>query len=171
MERLIITPENAIALNKAFENLLRCAFSLQKITMELAPEAPATFNDELNDYCRELQRNTRIPILYTARGLDALPMKGSRPGMAYRILQHLLFAAMKSPELEHVQLELEYSQNLLGLRLYTKPALYSAAALEEQGGRYWKEMQNLLHRLNGSISWQTGAASGPVLRVNIPGIS
>lgn len=173
MDKLIITPDNALALNQAFENLIRSVFSLQKITMELKPESPATgnFNSELEEYCRELQRNIKIPILYSERGLDRIPEQGFRRGTVYRIIQHLLYAAVRSPQADRIELDLEYDGANLVIRITGKSDWLSVETLEKQGGRYWKEMQNLIRKNNGSISWKLSANSLIQITIHIPGIS
>lgn len=173
MDKLIITPDNALALNQAFENLIRSVFSLQKITLELKPDIPATgnFDSELQEYCRELQRNTKIQIRYSAQGLDRIPAQGFRRGTAYRVIQHLLYAAVRSAQAGSIDLELGYDDEKLSIQLKSQDSWLTEDAMEKQGGRYWREMQTLLRRNNGSITWNSSSGALNQVTIYIPRIS
>ena len=173
MDRLIITPDNALALNQAFENLVRSVISLHKITMELTPYSSTTgkFQDELEEYCRELQRNTRIPVSFSAMGLDQIPVPGFRRSTAYRIIQHLLYTAIRSPQADRIDLGLEFDGSTLVIRLTGNTNWLNPASLEILGGKYWREMQSLLTRNNGSLTWDNSLHPVSRITVYFPGIS
>ncbi len=173
MDRLIITPDNALALNQAFENLVRSVFSLHKITMELTPYSPATgnFQNELEEYCRELQRNTKIPVQFSAMGLDRIPESGFRRSTAYRIIQHLLYTAIRSPQADRIDLDLEFDNSTLVIRLTGNNNWLNPGSLEIQGGKYWREMQTLIKRNNGSMNWDNSIDPMSRITVYFPGIS
>lgn len=171
MDNLILTPETALALNKAYDNLLRCVLGLQKITAELTPEATVenSLQQELKEYCRELQRNTRISIRFTCTGMNETGLQGIRSGIIYRMAQHLLFAAIKSDSPEKISLDLRASGSGLELEMRIKSGNPNLFRPEISGRKYWQELLDLANSIGASLAQESNPQSGNGIILNIPG--
>ena len=170
-ENLIMTPDNAQAFERSIDMLDSSIREMRRVAHNMMPEILIKYglDTALKEFCSEIDRSGVIHANYQSVNMKENELGQTTAVNVYRIVQELVNNAIKHAAAKNVlvQAHVFTQEKLLAITVEDDGKGFDTAALGQQEGMGWKNIQNRVEFLTGRLDVQTAPGKGTSVMIEI----
>lgn len=163
-ENLIMTPDNAQAFERSIDMLDSSIKEMRRVAHNMMPEVLVKYglDTALKEFCGEIDRSGVIHTNYLSINMEAVEIPHITAVTIYRIVQELVNNIIKHAAAKNilVQAHISLQEKLLAITVEDDGKGFDIAALGQQGGIGWKNIQNRVEFLKAKLDVQSAPGKG-----------
>lgn len=159
---LDIPPENDEAYTKGMEMLDTSIDEIRRIAHNMMPETLVKFglDTALKDFCSNIDQGGVVQVIYQSIGLENHNMNQSKAVSLYRIVQELMYNALKHAQAKTVIVQLIKNDDKLSLTVEDDGIGFEPTILKDNTGIGWSNIYSRVNLLNGKLDIHSTPKNG-----------
>lgn len=170
-ENLIMTPDNMQSFERSIDMLDSSIREMRRVAHNMMPEVLIKYglDTALKEFCNEIDRSGVIDANYVSINLEKTEVPQTTSVTIYRIVQELVNNAIKHATAKTVLVQAHVSpqEKLLAITVEDDGKGFDTAALSQQEGMGWKNIQNRVEFLKGKLDVQSAPGKGTSVMIEI----
>ncbi|CAG5069998.1 hypothetical protein DYBT9623_02738 [Dyadobacter sp. CECT 9623] len=165
---VILPEESALTFTRALNQLDGAIGEMRRVAHSMMPETLVRFGliDALTDFCDGISTSGTLKVTMQHFGLEKR-LDSSVEIVLYRIVQELLNNVLKYAEATEVQVQLTKADHVVSLTVEDNGKGFDLAALEQNKGAGFRNVQARVDYLNGRLDIQSAPGEGTSILVEI----
>ncbi|MFT3827418.1 MAG: histidine kinase [Chitinophagaceae bacterium] len=170
-ENLIMTPENAQAFERSIDMLDSSIREMRRVAHNMMPEMLVRYglDTALKEFCNDIGRSGAIHISYQSIGMNEANIEQTTAVTIYRIVQELVNNAIKHAAAPNLLVQLHFSEQERSLAITVEDdgKGFDKDHLSQSAGMGWKNIQNRVEFLKGTLDIQSSPGKGTSVMIEI----
>ncbi len=160
---------NKAAYDKGIQMLDTSIEEIGRIAHNMLPETPLKFglDTALRDFCSNANVERDMKVSYQSIGMQAVALDQSRLIGLYRIVQELVYNALKHSHAREVIVQLIHDNGRLSLAVEDDGRGFDPALLDQAMGIGWNNIRNRVNLPKGTLDLQTAPEMGTTVEIII----
>ncbi len=164
---LIMTPENAQALERSIDMLLSSIHEMRRVAHNMMPEALVKFglDTALNNFCNDVNQSSALKVTYQSMGLADAVVDESTSITIYRIIQELINNIIKHAAAASAIVQLSKTGQQYSIIVEDNGKGFDTAILKSSKGIGWSNIQSRVEYLKGTVDIQSKPDQGSSVHI------
>jgi len=168
-EDLAATPENRRAFDRSIDMLDSSIREIRRVAHNMMPEALIRFglNTALRDFCKDVTQSGTLKISYQSIGMDAVAISQTTGIVIYRIVQELIYNAVRHASATSAIVQLTCSGKRLALTVEDNGRGFDTGRLRDGQGLGWINIRHRVEYLGGRCDVTSRPGEGTSVHLEV----
>lgn len=165
---LTIPAENENEFNKGMKMLDTSIDEIRRIAHNMMPETLVKFglDTALEDFCFNIDQTRNIGVNYHSIGMKDYTLEQSKAINIYRIVQELVYNALKHAQAKSIIVQLIKNEDNLSLTVEDDGIGFDTKTIEKNKGIGWTNIYSRINFLKGKLDMQSHPGKGTSVHLN-----
>jgi two-component system, NarL family, sensor kinase len=168
-EDLSATPQNQEAFERSMDMLDSSIKEMRRVAHDMMPEALIRFglNTALRDFCKDVTQRGVLQISYQSIGMEAEIVDQTRAIAIYRIVQELVYNAVRHASATSAIVQITCMGNCLSLTVEDNGNGFDTSSLHDSKGLGWNNIGRRVGYLGGRCDITSRSGEGTSVHLEL----